>query len=225
MAKKRPQEKKIRVLVVDDHPIVRQGLSLLLNQEEDLMTCGEAGDAQQAMTAIADLRPDIAIIDISLKGMDGLELIKNIKEQYAWLPVLALSMHDESLYAERALRAGAMGYLMKQEATDKVIEAIRRILSGNVHLSDKMATAILHRFTAGPPGTGGSPINSLSDRELEVFRLIGQGNATRKIAKELCLSVKTIESYREQIKKKMGLKNATELMQQAIRSEQNEIAG
>lgn len=133
-------------------------------------------------------------------------------------------MHDESLYAERALRAGAMGYLMKQEATDKVIEAIHRILSGNVHLSDKMAAAVLHRFTASPPGTGGSPINSLSDRELEVFRLIGLGNATRQIAEELCLSVKTIESYREQIKKKMGLKNATELVQQAIRSEQNEIA-
>jgi len=224
-----PKKKRNKVLIVDDHPIVRHGIAELLNHEADLTVCGEAEDAHQALEAIAEiaiLKPDIAIVDITLKeGLGGIELIKDIKARYPKLPVLVLSMHDESLYAERCLRAGAKGYIMKQEATEKVVEAIRQVLGGEIYLSDKMAQKILHKFIGGQPEVGGSPIESLSDRELEVFQLIGRGLGTRRIAEELYLSVKTIETYREHIKEKLKLKNAPELAQHAIQWVQSENAG
>jgi DNA-binding NarL/FixJ family response regulator len=208
--------RKIRVLVVDDHPIVRQGLSQLINQEPDLMVCGQAEDARTALDAIDPSQPDILIVDVSLDGPDGIELLKTIRAKDARLPVLILSMHDESLYAERALRAGANGYIMKQEATERVLVAIRQILSGEVYVSERMAKKMVQQFIGGSGVSKRSIIDELTDRELEVFRLIGQGHGTRQIAEELHLSVKTVESYYAHIKEKLSLKNARELMQHAV---------
>jgi DNA-binding NarL/FixJ family response regulator len=209
-------ENKTKILIVDDHPIVRQGLTELINQEDDLVVCGQAEDSHQAMQAIKELNPDMAIVDISLKEVSGMELIKDIKVQYPNLAVLALSMHDESLYAERTLRAGAKGYIMKAEATEKVIGAIRKILSGDIYLSEPMAAKLIHKLVGGRTEVSTSAIDRLSDRELEVFRLIGQGYGTRQIAEKLHLSVKTIESYRAHIKEKLNLSDAAELLQYAI---------
>ncbi|MGA7842073.1 MAG: response regulator transcription factor, partial [Candidatus Acidiferrales bacterium] len=189
------QAKKYRVLLVDDHPIVRQGLGLLIDRESDLSVCGEADGAHSAFHAIETLRPDIVLLDISLNGPDGLEVLKEIRMKSGSLPVLILSMHDESIYAERAMRAGANGYIMKQEATEKVLIAIRRILQGDVYLSDRLTTTMLQQYVRGGAHTKSSPLLNLTDRELEVFRLIGEGHGTRQIADELHLSVKTIESY------------------------------
>ena len=208
-------KKKRRVLVVDDHPIVRQGLSQLINQQTDLVVCGEAEDAPMALEAINTLGPDVALIDISLADSNGLELIKDIKARHSRLPILAVSMHDESLYAERTLRAGALGYIMKQEATDKVLGAIRTVLNRKIYVSDSMATKMLEKFVNGQIEATSSSIERLSDRELEVFQLIGRGYATRQVAEKLNLSVKTIETYREHIKDKMNLKNAAELVKHA----------
>lgn len=213
---------KKRVLLVDDHPIVRQGLAQLINQEQDLLVCGQAEDAHKALEAIGALKPDIAIVDISLKTISGIELIKNIKIQYPNLHVLVLSMHDESLYAERALRAGAKGYIMKREVPEKLLGAIHRIIRGEMYVSDKMGVKILHHFVDGPPEAGGSSLDRLSDRELEVFQLIGKGRGTRQIAEALHLSIKTIESYREHIKKKLLLKSGAELVQHAVQWVENE---
>jgi DNA-binding NarL/FixJ family response regulator len=210
------QGKKYRVLLVDDHPIVRQGLALLIDREPDLSVCGEAEGAHTAFQAIATLRPDMVVLDISLSGPDGLEVLKEIRMKHGSLPVLILSMHDETIYAERAMRAGANGYIMKQEATEKVLVAIRRILHGDLYLSDRLTTAMLHQFVRGTAFPKTSPIVSLTDRELEVFRLIGEGHGTRQIADELHLSVKTIESHQAHIKEKLALKNARELVQHAI---------
>ena len=215
--------KKTRIFVVDDHPIVRQGLSLLIDRERDLMVCGEAEEAQTAMQQIALSRPDILIVDISLNGPDGLDLLKNMRLKYPDLPVLVLSMHDESIYAERALRAGANGYIMKQEATENVLVALRRILNGKIYVSDRIANKMLQHYVGGSAGTR-SPIADLTDRELEVFRLIGDGHGTRQIAEELHLSVKTVESYQAHIKEKLSLHSARELVQHAIQwsmSEEN----
>jgi DNA-binding NarL/FixJ family response regulator len=213
---------KKRVLLVDDHPIVRQGLAQLINQETEIGVCGQAEDAHKALEAIGTLKPDIAIVDISLKTISGIELIKNIKIQYPQLPVLVLSMHDESLYAERALRAGAKGYIMKREVPEKLLGAIHRILRGEMYVSDKMGVKIFHHFVDGPPEAGGSSLDRLSDRELEVFQLIGKGRGTRQIAEALHLSIKTIESYREHIKKKLLLKSGSELVQHAVQWVENE---
>jgi DNA-binding NarL/FixJ family response regulator len=210
------QAKKFRVLLVDDHPIVRQGLALLIDREADLSVCGEADGAHSAFHAIETLRPDIVLLDISLNGPDGLEVLKEIRMKSGSLPVLILSMHDESIYAERALRAGANGYIMKQEATEKVLIAIRRILQGDVYLSDRLTTTMLQQYVRGASPTKSSPLLNLTDRELEVFRLIGEGHGTRQIADELHLSVKTIESYQAHIKEKLALRNARELVQHAI---------
>jgi DNA-binding NarL/FixJ family response regulator len=204
------------VLVVDDHPIVRQGLSQLINQEPDLMVCGQAEDARTALDAIDPTQPDILIVDVSLDGPDGIELLKAIRAKDARLPVLILSMHDESLYAERALRAGANGYIMKQEATERVLVAIRQILGGEVYVSERMAKKMVQQFIGGSGVSKRSIIDELTDRELEVFRLIGQGHGTRQIAEELHLSVKTVESYYAHIKEKLFLKNARELVQHAV---------
>jgi DNA-binding NarL/FixJ family response regulator len=207
---------KTRILIVDDHPIVRQGISQLINQEADLIVCGQAEEVHAALDAIATLKPDFLIIDISLNGPDGLDLLKTIRLRDAAVPVLILSMHDENLYAERALRAGANGYIMKQEATDNVLIAIRRIVNGEIYVSDRMAKRMLMQF-AGNTTTKRSPIEGLSDRELEVFRLIGEGHATRRIAEELHLSVKTVETYQAHLKDKLALKTGRELVQHAIR--------
>lgn len=208
-------EKKM-VLVVDDHPLMRQGLSLLINQQQDMQVCAEAEEAQAAMQALAQKKPDIVILDISLNGPDGLELLKSIRVSHPDLPVLILSMHDEAIYAERALRARANGYIMKQEATEKVLVAMRRILNGDIYLSDRMQNKMLHQFIDGAPSMIQSRIASLSDRELEVFRLIGEGRATREIAEELHLSIKTVETYQAHIKEKLALRSGRELIQHAI---------
>lgn len=213
---------KRTVFVIDDHPIVREGLTQLINREPDLTVCGTAEDVYAALKAMQTLKPDIALADISLKGADGIELIKNLKIRMPALPVLVLSIHDESIYAPRALRAGARGFIMKQEATENVLLALRRVLSGEIYLSKRMANKMLQQFV-GAPGTAQKfSIDRLSDRELEVFRLIGQGHGTRRIAEELRLSVKTVESYREHIKEKMTLSDASELVQHAIQWLQRE---
>jgi DNA-binding NarL/FixJ family response regulator len=211
-----PQPKKYRVLLVDDHPIVRQGLALLIDREADLSVCGEAEGAHSAFHAIRTLQPDIVVLDISLSGPDGLDVLKEIRVKSTSLPVLILSMHDESIYAERAMRAGANGYIMKQEATEKVLIAIRRILQGEVYLSDRLTSSMLRQYARGNTPTKSSPLVNLTDRELEVFRLIGEGHGTRQIADELHVSVKTIESYQAHIKEKLALRNSRELVQHAI---------
>lgn len=208
--------KKYRVLVVDDHPIVRQGLSLLINREPDLMVCGEAEDAKTAMRSLQAAKPDIMVVDISLNGPDGLDLLKDIRARYPELPVLILSMHDESIYAERALRAGAQGYIMKQEASEKVLVAVRRILSHEIYVSENIANRMLRRYIGSSNERRPSSIADLTDRELEVFRLIGEGNTTRQIAEQLHISIKTVESYQAHIKEKLSLRSARELVQHAI---------
>jgi len=209
--------KKSKVFVVDDHPIVRQGLALLINRESDLTVSGEAEDAQTAMQAVIAARPDILVVDISLNGPDGLDLLKEIRMRYPDLPVLILSMHDESIYAERALRAGAQGYIMKQEATEKVLVALRRILSHEIYVSERIANRMLQRYIGSRSVGGPRSIADLTDRELEVFRLIGEGHSTRQIAEELHISVKTVESYQAHIKEKLSLRSARELVQHAIK--------
>jgi DNA-binding NarL/FixJ family response regulator len=206
---------KCKVFLVDDHPIVRQGLALFIDREPDLMVCGEAEDATSALQAIRESTPDFVILDISLDGRDGLELLKTLRVGHPNLPVLILSMHDESVYAERSLRAGANGYIMKQEAADKVITAIRQILGGDVYLSDRLTKRMLQQFVNGSISPR-DPLAKLSDRELEVFRLIGAGHGTRQIADELHVSTKTVESYQAHIKEKLALRNARELVQHAV---------
>jgi DNA-binding NarL/FixJ family response regulator len=213
---------KKTVLVVDDHPLMRQGLALLINQQQDMVVCGEAEEAQAAMQAIARQKPDILILDISLNGPDGLEVLKSIRASDPGLPVLILSMHDEAIYAERALRARANGYIMKQEASEKVLVAIRRILNGDLYLSDRMSNKMLQQFIGGAPSMIQSRIAALSDRELEVFRLIGEGRTTREIADELHLSIKTVETYQAHIKEKLALRTGRELIQHAIQWKINE---
>jgi DNA-binding NarL/FixJ family response regulator len=211
---------KYRIFLIDDHPIVRQGLALFIDRESDLMVCGEADGAASAPQAIRDSMPDFIVLDISLDGPDGLDLLKTLRVTYPNLPVLVLSMHDESIYAERALRAGANGYIMKQEATEKVLIAIRHILRGEVYLSDRLTNRMLQQFAHGSVATR-DPLAKLTDRELEVYRLIGAGHATRQIADELHVSTKTVESYQAHIKEKLSLRNARELVQHAIESTLN----
>jgi DNA-binding NarL/FixJ family response regulator len=207
---------KRKIFIVDDHPIVRQGLALLINREPDLVVCGDAEETSSALRRIEELKPELVIVDISLNGPDGLDLLKNIRARDPDLPVLILSMMDELLYAERGLRAGANGYIMKQQATEQVLVAIRRILGGEIYLSERMANKMLHLFVGGSPKKQSSPVADLTDRELEVFRLIGEGHGTRQIADELHLSIKTVESYQAHIKEKLLLRNGRELVQRAI---------
>lgn len=207
---------KRSVLIIDDHPIVRQGLAQLINQEPDLVVTGQAASAKDAVSMIESSPPDIAIVDISLDDRSGIDLIKELRTDHPTLLVLALSMHDESLYAERALRAGAKGYIMKQEATEKVMTAIRKVLDGQVYVSDKMAARLLDHFVSAKPNEEDSPLSRLSDRELEIFSLIGRGLGTREIASKLFLSVKTVEAHREHIKDKLKLKSGTELVRMAV---------
>src|SRR5512135_1912148 len=209
------KDNRKRVLLVDDHAVVRYGIAQLINQQSDLVVCGEEEDAANALSAISKLKPDLVIADISLKDSSGLELMRNIKAQYSGMPVLVVSAHDESIYAEIAFRAGALGYLMKAEALEKVVVAIRRVLSGNIYVSDALAAKMLQQQVRGATDIQQSPVKGLSDRELEVFQLIGQWRKTKEIAQELHLSIKTIEYYREQIKQKLNLASAVELTQYA----------
>ena len=223
-AKPKPvEDTRTRILLVDDHAVVRYGIAQLINRQADLVVCGEEENASNALSAIGKLKPDLVIADISLKDSSGLELMRNIKAQYSGLPVLVVSAHDESIYAEIAFRAGALGYLMKQEALDKVISAIRRVLGGNIYVSEALAAKMLQQQIRGKTDIQESPVKGLSDRELEVFQLIGQWKKTSEIAQELHLSVKTIEYYREQIKRKLNLKNSAELTQHATAWVQREI--
>lgn len=206
---------KTRILLVDDHAVVRFGITQLIQREPDLEVCGQEEDAAKAMTAIERLKPDLVIADISLKDSSGLELMRNIKAQHKGLPVLVVSTHDEKVYAEVAFRAGALGYLMKDEALEKVVPAIRRVLSGNIYVSEAQAGRMLEQQVRGRSSLERSAVEDLSDRELEVFQMIGQWKKTSEIARELHLSIKTIEYYREQIKQKLNLKSAAELTQHA----------
>jgi len=207
---------RTRVFIVDDHPIVRQGLAQMLKQEVDLTVCGEAEDSQQALQAIAELQPDLVLVDLSLKGGSGLSLVRALKARHSAIPVLVVSMHDESLYVERVLRAGARGYIMKHEATDTMMHAIRRVLRGEIYVSDKMMTQLLGRFARHTADAGASALTRLSNRELEVFRLIGEGHSTRHIAAALGVSMKTVESHRAHIKQKLQLHNTGALVRYAM---------
>jgi len=208
---------KAKVLLVDDHPLVREWLATLINQQSDLQVCGEADSAPKALQLIGTVNPEIAIVDISMEGGSGIELIKNIKASHPDVMVIVLSMHDEALYAERALRAGARGYIMKREATKGVLQAIRGDLGGKLYLSDKMAMMMAEKFVDGRPKTSGSTIENLSDRELEVFQLLGRGYSTRQIADELRVSFKTVQAFCARIKEKLKLSSANELLREAVR--------
>jgi DNA-binding NarL/FixJ family response regulator len=207
---------KSKVFLVDDHPMVREHLTALLQQEPDLQVCGEAADGPSALALINRQKPDLVILDISLKHSHGLELLKDLKALRPSLPVLVLSMHDETLYADRALRAGALGYITKEEATSKVLQAVRKVLAGQVYLSEQMAGRMMRRLVGGGGEQAKPPLAALTDRELEILQMIGHGIGTRQIAEELRLGVKTVESYRARIKEKLGLADGNQLLQHAI---------
>ncbi|QEM70235.1 response regulator transcription factor [Geobacter sp. FeAm09] len=209
-------------MVVDDHAVVREGLSKLINHENDMVVCCDAEDGPSALKAIAAHKPDLAIVDISLAASSGLDVTKNIKIHYPEIPVLVLSMHEEALFAERALRVGASGYVMKVEPPATLIHAIRRVLSGKTFLSERMTEYFLSQVVHPSTTKKESPIHGLTDREFEVFLMIGKGLATRQIAERINLSVKTIDAYRENLKKKLNLKNAAELLQYAIEWSRND---
>jgi len=215
---------KARVMLVDDHPIVRQGLANLIDAESDLVVCAQVESADEAMRVLPDEKPDVVVVDISLGDRSGLELVKDIRARWPDMPMLVLSMHDELLYAERALRAGAKGYIMKQEATEKVMEGIRKVLDGELYVSERMAARLMDQaVNAKPAGT--NPLTRLSDRELEVFTMIGHGLGTREIANKLILSIKTVEAHREHIKEKLNLRSGTELMRYAVQYTLQEAPG
>lgn len=206
----------IRILLVEDHPVFIVGLKELIDQEADLQVCGEASDVNEAWKQIERLRPDMVIVDITLKGRNGIELVRDLNTHEKSLPVLVLSMHEESLYAERALAAGARGYIMKQETSTSIVQAIRCVLGGEIYVGKNLMRTILSRF-ANQPDPSITPIEKLTDRELEVLEAIGKGLTTKQIAARLNLSTKTIGTYRERIKEKLGLQNAFELIHQAVR--------
>ena len=206
-----------RVLIVDDHPMMRQGLAQLIDNEPDLKVVAEADTGGQGLDIVVAQKLDLALLDISLPDKNGLELIKDIRSVKADLPVLIVSMHDEVLYAERVLRAGARGYIMKQEGGKKLLEAIRQVLGGQIYVSEKMSARILETFSGRRPDQTASPVARLSDREFEVFQLIGQGKGTKEIAQHLNLSVKTVEVHRAKIKEKLSLITATDLVRYAVR--------
>jgi len=207
---------KKKVVIVDDHPIVRQGIRAVLSQETELSVVGEAESLGDALAVIHKTSPDIVIVDVALKGSDGLELIKSIRYQENNVPILVMSMYDESLYAERVLRAGANGYIMKEAVNENIVEAVRQILDGDIYFSDAARLKILQGVAQSRGDESISPIERLSDRELEVFRLIGSGKGTRQVAEQLNLSVKTIETYRAHLKEKLNLENASALVQTAV---------
>ncbi len=207
---------KSRILLVEDHPILRHGIRQLIDEEPDLVVCGEAEDAAQAVVAVASLNPDLVVLDIRLKDANGLDLIKDLRAKQPRLPVLVLSMYKESLYAERAMRAGARGYIMKQEATDKIMVAIRQVLAGNIYLSERMALQMAQKLVGSDRKSKEPSLEDLSDREFEVFTMIGQGLGPSEMAMKLGLSVKTVETHREHIKEKLKLRTAAELVRYAV---------
>jgi len=209
--------RKRRVFIVDDHPLVREGLTNLINSQSDLMVCGEAKDSSEAVDAITKEPPDVAIIDISLTNESGLELIKNLAKQFPQVAVVVLSMHDETLYAERALRAGARGYVMKHETSKSVLASIRRVIEGDIYVSERIVNRMALRLSSARRRAASSPVERLSDRELEIFRLLGQGRTPSEIARDLNLSLKTVQAYCARAKEKFGVTSLTELLRAAIR--------
>jgi DNA-binding NarL/FixJ family response regulator len=206
----------VRVLLVDDHPVVRRGLRDVLSAEPGLEICGEAADPREAMKLLSEVDCDLAILDVSLKGPSGLELIRQLRSRYPRMAILVCTMHDEALFAERALRAGARGYVQKQENADQVLTAVRRILDGHFYLSSAMTDRLLGSAAGTGNGTEENPVFRLTGRELEVFELLGHARGTRQIAEQLHLSPKTVESHRENIKRKLDLANHNELMRSAV---------
>ncbi|MFO1475298.1 MAG: response regulator transcription factor [Verrucomicrobiota bacterium] len=215
--KQRPEQSPRRkILVVDDHAVLREGLVAQINREADLVVCGEAGDARQAMGALERLAPDLVLVDITLPGRNGLQLIRDMRALRPGLPVLVLSMHDASLFAERVLRAGGRGYISKQRSGRRLIAAIRHVLSGQIYLSDEMSTRLLDSLSGKRPARTVSPIEQLTDRELEVFTLIGEAKETKEISSRLGMSAKTVEAHRASIKRKLRLKSGPELTRHAV---------
>ncbi|MCG8532749.1 MAG: response regulator transcription factor [Desulfovibrionales bacterium] len=210
---------KRKILLVEDHPIFRLGLSELINQEEDLEAFGKSKDVEPAIGEIETMSPDLIIADITLKNSDGIDLVKYVKRHHKQIPVLVLSMHDEYLYAQRALSAGARGYIMKQEAMESVVTAIHHVLGGKIYLNEKVKEHILSNMSDTPASRDKSPVERLTDRELQVFKMIGRGFSSREIAERLFLSIKTIGTYRERIKEKLNLKHANELVRCAVHFE------
>jgi len=210
-------DSKKKVFIVDDHPVVRDGLITLIEHEQDLKVCGDADDAAEALKSISSLKPDVAIVDIGLKSSDGIELTKSIKTQHPRLPVVVFSIHDESIYAERALRAGASGYIMKEVVSDNIITALRTVLRGEIYVSDQIAKKFLGNAFQRKSDAGADPVAKLSDREFEIFRLIGGGYRASQIADRMHLSVKTIETYRARMKEKLNITDASKLLQYAIK--------
>ncbi len=211
----KPETQKTRVLIVDDHPVFRTGLAGLVNLEKDLAICGEAQDASQAMRALEALKPDLVLMDLSLPGKSGLELLKDFRAMSPRTPVLMISMHDETLYAERVIRAGGKGYIMKQEGPERIIQGIRKVLSGGIFVSERISTLILDALSGAK--SGASPVSTLTDREFEVYRLLGQGREPHEIANILHVSIKTVDTHRMHIRRKLSLRNATELIHHATR--------
>jgi len=214
---------KIKIFLVDDHPLVREWLTYLIQLQPDLVVCGEAEDAPHALRDIAATKPDVAIVDISLKLGSGIELIKNLKAVNPNVAIIVLSMHDERLYAERALRAGARGYIMKRETAKKVITAIRQVLSGKVYMSESLAAIFAEKFVEGRLPASGSLVEQLSDRELETFQLLGKGYETRQVAERMGVSMKTVQAHCAHIKEKLKLTNAAELLREAVRWQENNL--
>jgi DNA-binding NarL/FixJ family response regulator len=226
-----PREERVGVLIVDDHPLVRQGLASLIGQTADLQICAQAADAASALLALDESNPDVALVDLSLRGSNGIDLIKEIRRRAPQVDVLVLTMHDEAFYAERSLRAGARGYVMKGEEPDEVLDAIRRVRRGEVYVSPRLHSELLRRaaqacsdsgtHAVGSSGSADasdpSAVESLSDRELEVFELVGRGFRTSEIAERLCVSVKTVETHRHRIKEKLGLRTGQQMVRYAIR--------
>ena len=212
---------KVRIFLVDDHPLVREWLTNLIHQQLDLIVCGESEDAPQALRKISATKPDVAIVDISLKQGSGIELIKSLKASHPAVAIIVLSMHDERLYAERALRAGARGYIMKRETAKKVITAIRQVLAGRIYMSESLAAVFAEKFVDGRLPTGGSLVEQLSDRELETFQLLGKGYETRQVAEMMNVSMKTVQANCAHIKEKLKLTNAAELLREAVRWHEN----
>ncbi len=214
---RREKRRSARILIVDDHPLVRERLREVVEREGDLMVCGEASEHQEALSLVSTARPDLIVLDLTLRDSSGLELLKDLHVQHPGIAVLVLSMHDESLYAERAIRAGARGYITKQEATKNVLLAIRTVLAGNIYLSEARLAELTAKMAGRPRAQIGLGIDSLTDRELLVFELLGQGLGTRDISSQLCLDMRTVETYRARIKQKLNLEDGTQLLQHAIR--------
>ena len=215
---------KTKIFLVDDHPLVREWLTNLIHQQPDLVVCGEAEDAPHALQKITATKPAVAIVDISLKHGSGIELIKNLKAAQPSVAVIVLSMHDERLYAESALRAGARGYIMKRETAKKIIMAIRQVLAGKIYMSESLATVFAEKFVDDRLPTGGSLVEPLSDRELETFQLLGKGYETRQVAEMMNVSMKTVQAHCAHIKEKLRLTNAAELLREAVRWQENNPA-